>query len=221
VFRTAHGRRATLVDERFWASTRGRIVLLLLQPGRRTVNELAEAVELTDNAVRAHLTALERDGLVRQTGTRPGRRKPNVTYALTPKAEQLFTKVYGLVLRHLLDVLKESISSMKLDEIVRTIGHRLAPSYRPAVPAEQLQQRVEQAISVLRQLGGFCKSEERDGKTTLRCFECPLGLVATGHPEACRLVETLLADVLGLPVHERCQTDPVPQCCFEIETGAG
>ena len=209
------------VDERFWASTRGRIVLLLLQPESRTVNELAEAVELTDNAVRAHLTALERDGLVRQSGIQPGRRKPNVTYALTPKAEQLFTKVYGLVLRHLLDVLKESISSKKVDEIVRTVGHRLSSSYRHAVPAEQIQKRVEQAVSVLRELGGFCKSEEGDGKITLRCFECPLGLVAMNHPEACRLVQTLLVDILGLAVLERCQTEPTPQCYFEIETGDG
>lgn len=209
------------MDERFWTSTRGRIVLLLLQQGSRTVNELAEAVELTNNAVRAHLTALERDGLVRQSGTRPGKRKPNVTYALTPKAEQLFTKVYGLVLRHLLDVMKESTSPMKLDEIVRTVGHRLAPNYRPAVPAEQPQKRVEQVISVLRQLGGFCKAEEGDGKITLRCFECPLGQVAMNHPEACRLIQTLLADVLGMSILERCQTEPTPQCYFEIETGAG
>ena len=208
------------MDERFWASTRGRIVLLLLQ-GSRTVNELAEALDLTDNAVRAHLTALERDGLVRPSGTRPGKRKPNVTYALTPKAEQLFPKVYGLVLRHLLDVLKESISSKKVDEIVRTVGHRLAPSYRPAVQASQPRERIEQAISVLRELGGFCKSEEGDGKITLRCFECPLGLAVVGHPEVCQLVETVLADVLGVPVQQRCQTEPVPQCSFEIETGTG
>ena len=42
-----------------------------------------------------------------------------------------------------------------------------------------------------------------------------------GHPEVCRLVETLLADVLGLPTQQRCQTDPAPQCIFEIETGVG
>jgi len=104
--------------------------------------------------------------------------------------------------------------------IERTVGHRLAPSYRPVVPPEQPQKRVERAISVLRQLGGFCKSEEHDGKITLRCFES-LGLVVAGHPEACRLVETLLADALGLPVQQRCQTEPAPQCSFEIETGAG
>jgi predicted ArsR family transcriptional regulator len=208
------------LDERFWASTRGRIILLLL-PGNRTVNELAEALGLTDNAVRAHLTALERDGLVRQSGTRPGRRRPNVTYALAPEAEQLFPKVYGVILRLFLDVLNERIAPKKLDEIVRTVGHRLAPNYRPVVQAAQLQKRINHAISVLRELGGFCKSEEGDGKIVLRCFECPLAVAVMGHPEVCRLVETVLADVLGLPVQQRCQTDPSPQCYFEIETGAG
>ena len=83
-------------DDRFWTSTRGRIILLLRRESR-TVNELAEALGLTDNAVRAQLTALERDGLVRQSGTRPGKRKPNVVYDLTAKAEHLFPKVMTLL----------------------------------------------------------------------------------------------------------------------------
>src|SRR3954469_5458853 len=94
------------LDQSFWASTRGRMVLLL-RSGNRTVNELAEVLGLTDNAIRAHLTALGRDGLVRPSGTRPGPRKPNVTYDLTPEAEHLFPKVYGPVLLRFLDVLKE------------------------------------------------------------------------------------------------------------------
>lgn len=195
--------------------------MLLLLPGSRTVNELAEALGLTDNAVRAHLTTLERDGLVRQSGSRPGKRRPNVIYALAPEAEQLFPKVYGLILRHLLDVLKERTSRRKLDEIVRMVGHRLAPAYRPTVPATQPQEVVAQAISVLRELGGFCQSEGGDEKVILRCFECPLAVVVMGHPEVCRLTETVLADALGLPVQQRCQTEPVPQCYFEIETGIG
>jgi len=61
---------------RFFDSTRGR-VLILLREGSRTVNELAEKLDLTDNAVRAHLTSLERDVLVQLLGTRPGSRKPH------------------------------------------------------------------------------------------------------------------------------------------------
>src|SRR4051794_33336088 len=103
-------------DTRFWASTRGRIVLLL-RGGSRTVNELAATLGLTDNAVRVHLTTLERDGLVRASGRRPGVRKPTVTYDLTAEAEHLFPKVYGPLLRHLLDELAERFSAKKRDEL--------------------------------------------------------------------------------------------------------
>ncbi|HLJ92620.1 MAG TPA: sigma 54-interacting transcriptional regulator [Gemmataceae bacterium] len=99
-----------------------------------------------------------------------------------------------------------------------TVGHRLAPTYRSAVPPEQPQKRVDQAISVLRELEGFCKSETGDHPSLFRVL---LGLMVMGYPQVCRLVEALLADVLGLPVQERCQMEPAPQCCFEIETSAG
>jgi len=56
------GWRARLME-----STRGKI-LDLLRSKERTVNELAAALGLTDNAVRAHLLSLERDGLVHQSG---------------------------------------------------------------------------------------------------------------------------------------------------------
>ena len=189
---------------------------MLLLRANRTVNELAEALRLTDNAVRAHLTSLERDGLVRHSGTRPGRRKPNLVYELTAKAKLFFPKVYGLFLRHLLDVLKERLSPEKLEEAVRIVGHRLAPLYRPAVAASPSENVIDRAIAVLRELGGFCEQHEGNGKIVLRCFECPFAEAVQGHPEVCLLTETLLADVLGVPVHQRCQAEPSPQCQFEI-----
>lgn len=48
--------------QRFFESTRGRIIMLLRRASR-TVEEVAQELDLTDNAVRAHLTTLERDGL--------------------------------------------------------------------------------------------------------------------------------------------------------------
>ncbi len=44
-------------------------VLAALRTGSRTVNDLAGGLHVTDNAVRGHLAALERAGLVRATGT--------------------------------------------------------------------------------------------------------------------------------------------------------
>lgn len=93
---------------RILASTRGKI-FALLRADSHTVNELAEALGLTDNAVRSHLTSLERDGLVQELGTRPGFRKPHVLYSLTGEAEYLFPTAYGPLLRHVLAVIGECI----------------------------------------------------------------------------------------------------------------
>ncbi|MDP9487804.1 MAG: helix-turn-helix domain-containing protein, partial [Actinomycetota bacterium] len=98
---------ATHRDERFFASTRGQVVTLLRRSAR-TVEELARVLGLTDNGIRAHLAALERDGIVRQRGVvRRGSGKPAYVYGLTSQAEGLFPKAYGPVLRELLDVLAE------------------------------------------------------------------------------------------------------------------
>ena len=60
-------------SNRFFDSTRGKIVILL-RHDLHTVSELAKALNLTDNAVRAHLATLEGDGLVRRSGERRARR---------------------------------------------------------------------------------------------------------------------------------------------------
>ena len=78
-------------NQRFLASTRGQIITLLRRSSR-TVDELAQALNLTDNAVRAHLATLERDGVVQQSGVRRGSGKPASVYDLAPEAEQLFPK---------------------------------------------------------------------------------------------------------------------------------
>src|SRR4028119_1918149 len=109
--------RAPQWNKRFLASTRGRIIGLL-RSSSRTVNELAAALNLTDNAVRSHLSTLERDGLVQQSGVRPGLRKPHAVYELTAEAEQLFPKAYAPLLNQVLDVLDERLAPEALEAVL-------------------------------------------------------------------------------------------------------
>src|SRR5918999_5543274 len=117
--------KATKLDKRFFESTRGRIVALL-RGTRKTVNELADDLELTDNAVRAHLLSLERDGLIKQGGIQRGTRKPHFAYELTEEAEQLFPKAYDALLNQLISVLKGRLTPGALDEVLRDVGRSLA-----------------------------------------------------------------------------------------------
>jgi hypothetical protein len=40
--------------------------------------------------------------------------------------------------------------------------------------------------------------------------------VTPEHPEVCRMVETLIAELADVPVRERCARGERPRCCFEI-----
>jgi predicted ArsR family transcriptional regulator len=207
-------------DERFFASTRGQVIMLL-RHGDRTVEELAQALGLTDNAVRAHLATLERDGLVRQSGLRRGTSKPAYAYALTPAAERLFPKAYGTLLRLLLDVLAERLPPSAVDDALRDVGHRVAAAQ--AVPIGELRGRVDQALAVLADLGGLAEAEKRGDGFIIRGASCPLAAAIPGHPEVCLLAETLLSDVIGVPVAECCERGDQPRCCFAVPapTAAG
>jgi predicted ArsR family transcriptional regulator len=211
-----NGRKAlvTYRDQKFLESTRGRIVTLIRRASR-TVEDLARELDLTDNGVRAHLAVLERDGLVRQRGSvRRGGGKPAYIYELTPQAEDLFPKAYEPVLRQLLDVLSEREGEEKSEALLRAVGGRLAEER--GVPADDPRARLEVAAEVLNELGGLAELEEHDGGFVIRGYSCPLAGVTPDHPEVCRMAETLIAELAGVPVRERCDRGERPRCCFEI-----
>ena len=212
-------------DTRFLASTRGHIVTLLRRD-RRSVEDLAQALDLTPNAVRMQLTALERDGLVQRDGVRRGAGKPATLYELTPEAERIFPKAYGTLLHLFLDVVSERLPPAALEEVVREVGRRLAalaPRGSPvsgtwgAAGAPAPGERAARAIAVLHDVGGLAELEEGDGAAVIRGYSCPLAAVAPAHPEVCRLMETLLSALLGAAVRERCERGE-PQCLFVLPT---
>jgi predicted ArsR family transcriptional regulator len=200
-------------NQRFLASTRGQIITLLRRADH-TVDELAKALNLTDNAVRAHLATLERDGIVRQGGVRRGIRKPSSIYDLTPEAEQLFPKAYDPVLQHLLEVLGERIPADEMETLLREVGRRIAGRWK--VPSGDLHVRLEAAVEVFNELGGMAELEACDGHSCIRSYSCPLAAVVPEHPEVCHLAETLLTELVGVPVQEHCNYDRVPRCSFTV-----
>jgi predicted ArsR family transcriptional regulator len=207
--------KATKLDERFFDSTRGRIVSLLRE-GSSTVNDLASQLELTDNAVRAHLLSLERDGLIRQSGVQRGLRKPHFAYELTAEAERLFPKAYDALLNQLLTALKGRLPPTALEDVLREVGRSFAARYSSDTPPADLEGRVQNALGVLKAIGGSPSVEMEGGRLTIRSGGCPLSAAVVEHPEVCELAEALVAELLGLPVKERCVRGESPKCCFEV-----
>jgi predicted ArsR family transcriptional regulator len=197
----------------FFASTRGQIVTLLRRSSH-TVDELAQALDLTHTAVRAHLAALERDGLVQQRSERRGTGKPSSVYDLTPAAEYLFPKSYGQLLGQLLDLLIERKPADDVETLLREVGRRIAAQWM--IPPGELPVRLDSAAEVLNELGGLMERETEGETLCIRGYRCPFAAVVQEHPQVCDLAETLVTELVGVPIQEQCgRTGPAP-CRFVV-----
>ena len=208
------------LGKRFFETTRGQVVGLLRR-GSRTVEELARALGLTDNAVRSHLSTLERDGIVRPDGVRrgPGAGKPAVLYEVHPEAEPFFSRAYVPVLTTMLDVLVAELPAERTDVLLREVGRRLAGDVGGRARGS-LRDRARAAAAVLEALGGEVDVIEADGMLRLQGHGCPLSAAVSRQPQVCHAVETLVAEIMGTPVREVCDRTGRPCCRFEVDEPA-
>jgi len=195
--------------------TRARIVELLRR-STLSANEIADLLGTTHNAVRPHLAALARAGLVREGGTRrTGSNRPTMLYELTPRAEAALSHAYIPFVAHLLRVLGERMSEAELHALMRTVGQSLASQW-PRLRGD-LRQRVAAAQTLLAELGARTDVEDSADGFVVRGYGCLLAEAVHGRPEVCRVVESLLAELTEAPVEECCERGERPRCCFRID----
>src|SRR5438477_8060277 len=105
---------AEMLRKQLLDTTRGRIVSLL-QAGGLTADDIASKLGLTRSAIRTQMTAMERDGVVRRVGKRPGTTRPSQVFELTPESEQLVSKAYIPLLPQLVAVLGEALPARQVE----------------------------------------------------------------------------------------------------------
>jgi|SRR4051794_16692357 predicted ArsR family transcriptional regulator len=204
--------RPTKTSER----TRGRL-LALLREGSWTVDDLADHLALTDNAVRFHLDALEKAGTVEKSGIRRlGVGQPAVLYSLSTSGDEAFSKAYAPVLIATLAELRERMTPPELMRLLKRIGKRLARgagSFSGSMGA-----RASRASQLLNDLGGVTIVEKKADGYTIIGRACPLARAVEEDHCVCAAVTSLVADVVGAEVVERCDRSGRPKCRFDITT---
>jgi predicted ArsR family transcriptional regulator len=204
----------TKMDERFFESTRGQIVRLL-RDSSKTVNDIAAELELTDNAIRAHLLSLERDNLVEQKGVVKGFRKPHFVYGLTDEGRNLFPKAYDSLLNNLLSALKSRLVLSVLKDFLAETGRRIGRQ-QPHHAEDTLDDKLSHALSTLEELGGSATVVKENGHVVIKSEGCPFAEAVSEHPEVCQVAESMLSEIVGKPVKETSDRTGSPKCRFDI-----
>lgn len=199
----------SLVD--LLGDTRASVVdLLRADPG--TVADLAAELHLSEAAVRRHVVALERDGLVvARTVRGPGRGRPSARYSLTEKARRLYPDSSAAVANEVLDYLEERHGRGALLEFMRWRQGKQEQRYTAALDGVQGRlARAEQLAALLREDGFLADVSGPSvatpgaaapvaGATVLELTQghCAIADVAQAHPEICAWEAALFQRLLG------------------------
>ncbi len=207
----------SMVADRFFETTRGRIVAALR--GRRGASafELAEQFGLSPNAVRQQLTILERDGLVAGRSVRRGKTKPTFEFSLTEAADRLFPQRYDVMLNAVLREVRATGGETAVASIFAAMAKRTAEQLRMQVDSGDVDGAVEGLATFLRGQGVEIDVERTGNTIILRERNCPYARTVAEHPEVCTLIHTLLKEVVP---GEATQTESLAtggsECRFEI-----
>ena len=201
--------------ERLLGQTQVKLLQLLRRPPQ-TVTGLSIALGVTDNAVRNHIAALGRDGIVKQVGTqRDTGGKPASTYALTEEGEELFPKAYAVVLGGLVEQIALADGWEHAIELLQRVGAQAGAG--ALAPAAGVEGRVTAAAAALRSLGGDIEVQSTPAGWRLQGYGCPLSAVTSQHPQVCELARALVAEITARPVTECCDRTGRPRCAFIID----
>ena len=208
-----------LLNKQLLDSSRGRIVNLLRSESL-TADDIATKLGLTRSAIRAQITAMERDGVVRRAGQRAGTTRPFQVFELTPDVEQLLSRAYVPLLTQLVEVFTHGVPAPQLERMLRQAGKKLAQGLSGGRRAAgSLGARVALASEIMNEQLGAMTRVEANGGYTIRGVGCPLAALTGKHPGVCLAMESLVAEVVGARVRECCDRSDRPQCCFEIRSG--
>lgn len=204
--------------DRFFQTTRGKIVTELRRRGSASAADLAQLFGLSPNAVRQQLVVLERDGLVVEEPVRRGPTKPTLEFSLTAEADKLFPQAYDKMLDAVLKEVRNQFGPPAVRQIFEGLAKRAAGRARERITAETKEERVAQLTELLRESGVVAEYSLIDGGFAVHEHNCPYSETAKEHPEVCQVIHRVIDETIG-GKHE--QTESLArggkECRFELK----
>jgi len=179
--------------------TRRAITKLLKTEGPIGSAQLAERLGLTAMAVRQHLYALQREGLVSAEERPVPIGRPAKFWRLTREADRLFPEAYAELSVALIDSVKDAFGDEGLERVLTSRCARQRMDYGKRIrPGDSLKRKLEELAKVRTEEGYMAEVRaEGEGSYLLIENHCPICAAANACQGFCATELDLFRSVLG------------------------
>ena len=198
-------------------STKEKILLYLLKNPKSPITDLANAVTINAISVRHHLNNLLAEGLVLFEEERHGVGRPRLVYSLTDEGLEKFPSRYYRLTNRILERFKDSLSPDLLNSLFADIAKDIATSHRQTIKNLSLEERLNFVQDLLDEEGFNIEWEKKEDHYLIHEISCPYFQVAQTHPEVCTLDQTLITEILDIPINKmKCILQGDHRCSYII-----
>jgi predicted ArsR family transcriptional regulator len=166
--------------------TRQEIMTSIKHHGSMTAEELGRELNISQVAVRQHLSSLEAENLVEVGVERRGQGRPSHRYRLTTKGDETFPRRYDTLAETLLDELRAWQGNDAIIALLERRRNRAADRLRFQLKEQPLVIQVRELVRIHNEDGYMAKLIDDDsGVLRLVKQNCAVCAVARRHPETC------------------------------------
>jgi predicted ArsR family transcriptional regulator len=184
------------------ASSKERILRLLLERSELSARQAAEALGLTEVAIRAQLRQLENDEIVEHRRERQAAGRPLHMYRLRPDAHRSLPNGYRNFAIELVQLLKDCLPADEIRKVLEERNRQKLDEHLPEpTQAGSIRDRVEHLAKVRSDEGYLAKVEARcNGQVILEQCHCMLQEAAHEMPLLCESERAFFEDMTGAKV---------------------
>jgi predicted ArsR family transcriptional regulator len=199
-------------------STRMEVLELLRRKGHASAETIAAELFVTPNAIRQHLTNLERDGFVVSSPEKSRRGRPSLLFELTERADSVFPKRYGQLATMVLQEVHEMGGPDALDEVFERMATRHANAIAGKLEGLEFDEKVRRVVAWIGRAGTLAEQSETSEGVKVTIHNCPFRNTALKYPQVCTITPQLISKLLGTGVS---QADSIhrhdPYCSFVVQ----
>ncbi|PAX51289.1 iron-sulfur cluster biosynthesis transcriptional regulator SufR [Brunnivagina elsteri] len=177
-------------------STKQEILEFLAIQGKASALELAEALDISPQAVRRHLKDLETEELIVNSATEQvGIGRPQLIYKLSQQGRDRLQPIhsYGNFAVSLLDTLAETVGREQVSTILRKQWERKALEYQQTLGNASLLERVAMLVKLRKAEGYMAEFHPVESKESSECensfiiaeHNCAISNVVESFPSVC------------------------------------
>lgn len=186
-----------------------------------TISDLSERLGVTRNAVKQHLTSLEKNNLVGPGEFHKTGGRPTQIYVLTPKGRERFPRQYSWFAEMLLENIRGEKDQKGLRQFLERLAANISSRYLDELSNLKGQQRIRKVADILSEMGYEAEvvpSKDKLELAKLEVSNCVFYQLTNSCPEICSFDQSLLSRMTGHKMEQQsCITGGGNVCCFGVK----